>query len=320
MEPQLKQDPKCRIAAPRLEQSAPSQKDISVEMETQKLVPCNHCRKKHLKCNNKNPCTQCSKSKNDCVRVTKRYRFSKTKRLDASLGFSDDQTWIKTRNAKSLSFIDVGPQAAKGRKLVRQSREWEHDDDARTTQHDHRHSERATGSGDGGEWGEDNCMTEKGVLSSVREPSKGGAILCPNYEDLARHMSQNGKITTPTKPPASPPRELSTRSFSALPQTPYSNNALNLMRFPSHGWQQEVSSFNSPHTHVAYILPVDHYLTSPIDTALRSHAPSTALRGLPEGLTDDAYLQLQEACLMRHYVEALSPGVRLSQRELINIC
>ena len=51
--------------------------------------------------------------------------------------------------------------------------------------------------------------------------------------------------------------------------------------------------------------------TTPLATSL----PADPLHGLPEGCTEDAYLRLQEACLMRHFAEDLAHMFDITDRD-----
>lgn len=265
-----------------------------------------------MKCNNANPCTHCSRLQKDCVRAKKRYRFSKPKRLDASLGFSDDQTWVVTRNSGSLSFVDIDPQTAQGRKRARQSqaREPDVDVDADRPPNDHDEGCEATNAGNGNGMEEGNGMADADIEYSTPEPIQSTFIPPPSYESLARPASQTGNTSAPVEPHISLTPTLSAPSYSALSPNAQSDNTHSFMQAPSQGWRQQALSVPSPYWHGTHAMPVHHYAISPLDAVLQNSAPSTALRGLPEGFTDTSYLQLQEACLMRHYVEQLSPGVR----------
>lgn len=277
-------------------------------MDKKRLVPCNYCREKHLKCTDAIPCTHCSKLQKDCVRAKKRYRFSKTKRLDASLGFADDQTWVKTKNADNLSFIDVTPQRTRNRRAAGREREM-----ADISHSEQTESNDASGADNDHEEDEDEDMDDVGIDYAVpvpeSEPTQNLTIAPPSYESLARQTSRTNNANDHVEQTVVLTPALSAPSLSSLSPTAHAGNALALTRLPSHEWRQDVPVFASPHSRASHTVPVHHFATSPLDTALQNRVPSTALRGLPEGFTDEAYLQLREACLMRHFVENLSPWV-----------
>lgn len=280
-------------------------------METERLVPCNYCRQKHLKCDSADPCTHCSRLQKDCVRTKRRYRFSKPKRLDASLGFSDNQTWVMTRNSGNLSFIGIDPQTARGQKRTRQSQTQEPDVEAEAeadrSPNDHNGSHEAISTRG---MDEGNGTADAEVEVSMSGPSQSTLMPPPSYESLARQTPQVRNISAPVELQTSLTPTMSAPAYPDLSPIAHSDSPLDLMRALPQEWRQEDQSVAPSHWHGTHAMHVHHYAISPLDTVLQNRAPSTALRGLPGGFTDTAYLELQEACLIRHYVKHLSPGVR----------
>lgn len=274
-------------------------------MELERRVPCNYCREKHLKCNlDETPCAHCSKLGKDCIRARKRIRFSKNKRLDASLGFSEHQTWVQTRNADRLSFVDATPQSARREVSIPQRRETE----VETSGNDTADSSDLSGAyennsvdTDRGEEINDETVNSISVQEISMQP--------PNYESSTTYHLRSSQIDDNdnsghiTAPPLDAP------SFSPFSPGAQSESAAHLQRVTSIDWRSDGHAFTSPSALTPGALPIRNVAASPLDTALQSRAPSTALRGLPDGFSEDAYLQLQEACLMRHFAESLAPWV-----------
>lgn len=71
-------------------------------------------------------------------------------------------------------------------------------------------------------------------------------------------------------------------------------------------WRNTPKEFASP-------IAIHHSShTSPVTAATNRSNQSTALSGVPETMTDHSYLGLQEACLLRHFIEELAPWVWLT--------
>lgn len=275
-------------------------------METERQVPCNYCRDKHLKCNlDETPCTHCSKLGQECIRARKRIRFSKNKRLDASLGFSEHQTWVQTKNANRLAFVDATPHIARRETSVAQIDE----PAAAPTESDTADSNDVSGLYDNNEVNTDQSDLSNDVIVDDDVPVQSTSRQPPSYESLVGqgsrliHRNENAHLESITTPVLSAP------SFSSFSPSAQSDSAANLRRVASLEWRSDGHTFMSPNSLTPNTLPIRNFATSPLDTALQNRVPSTALRGLPNGFTEDAYLQLREACLMRHFVEVLAPWV-----------
>ncbi|RBR16396.1 hypothetical protein FVER53590_27532 [Fusarium verticillioides] len=77
--------------------------------------PCDQCREKHLKCDNETPCANCKKVSISCARA-KRFRIKKLITSENTFKFDPDQTWIETSNQKksnTISFVDETNSASR---------------------------------------------------------------------------------------------------------------------------------------------------------------------------------------------------------------
>lgn len=276
-------------------------------MEKQKSISCNYCRQKHLKCNAKTPCEHCKRNSQECIRVAKRYRFSKTKRSDARREFSDDQTWVATRNSDNLSFIDVMPQQPRTKKRSVCQQE----DSTETSGDDIVESSRAFIQGrDDDTWKDVDAIIEdnnddKG-LSTENESSTTAPPSLPRPEQQCPQLSYNNSPAQLQHPSI---HRANAQNFSTLSPAARSDSALQPTRLHSNQWRADSQLFVSPQAEAPASALFRRCATSPLDTALQSRVASTALRGLPDGITEDSFLQIQEACLMRHFVQNLAPWV-----------
>ncbi|KAF5625047.1 major facilitator superfamily transporter [Fusarium sp. NRRL 52700] len=77
--------------------------------------PCDQCREKHLKCDNENPCANCKKVSITCARARK-FRIKKLVTSENTFKFDPNQTWIETSNQKKsniISFVDETNSASR---------------------------------------------------------------------------------------------------------------------------------------------------------------------------------------------------------------
>ncbi|KAF5530987.1 major facilitator superfamily transporter [Fusarium mexicanum] len=77
--------------------------------------PCDQCREKHLKCDNETPCANCKKISISCARA-KKFRIKKLITSENTFKFDPNQTWIETSNQKksnAISFVDETNSASR---------------------------------------------------------------------------------------------------------------------------------------------------------------------------------------------------------------
>lgn len=297
--------------------------------------------------NGENPCANCVKAQKSCVRSRKGYRFSKNVRHKLNLGFSADQQWVETRNPGTLlytldaklsicgikfglhklgrlSYIDVTTQVQRGEKPTPPK----HDDTTVAAQGGPQetnseavpslnNSEQSSDVVEDNEDDEDNLQVEDTAMSPPPLPTSarpGPAISSvmspPSFDMLARQTSHHSHsslpldrshlIQTPT---------IGAPSFSPVSPSTLSDGALPMNRLVQHRWSGDSMSFTNTVLHTAGNIHITDAAVTPVTSIHQSPGSASALRGLPEGFSDEACLHLREACLLRHFTKNLAPWV-----------
>ncbi|KAL0932700.1 MFS monosaccharide transporter [Colletotrichum truncatum] len=73
----------------------------------ERIVPCEKCREKHIKCDGETPCSSCKKAEDRCVRVDKRFRFKRMVASKKKYSFNADQPWLHTNTSTGKITSDL---------------------------------------------------------------------------------------------------------------------------------------------------------------------------------------------------------------------
>lgn len=252
---------------------------LQASMDKQRVESCQYCREKHIKCNGKEPCQNCSKIGRRCFRNKKGYRFGKSTKFKSNLGFSSDQTWMQTDHIDDSSYVDLTDEVARA-----------------SGEQKHPASE------------EDN-----GLSVEPHEPQTSRTVLPRPLDPLLEASQQQGRDNdqhgSSVMMDVLPDADISTpNEFTYSDHLP-SAAARQYHVSPVAPSSQAHGSVTTPRCHfdTAEILDLAPELSSPI--TLASPIQHDPLHGPPVASNEAAYLGLQEACLLRHFADNLAPWV-----------
>ncbi|KAI1014607.1 hypothetical protein LB503_004097 [Fusarium chuoi] len=252
--------------------------------------PCDQCREKHLKCDNKTPCANCKKASIGCARA-KRFRIKKLITTENTFKFDPNQTWIDTSNqsqsekSNAISFVDETNSASRH---------------SRTTAAESPSSENGSHS--------ESLDFAASVLQmlSKRYPQISGRHEASVTEELpdeppeafaTSHTHEDGGFSTS--------QDLSQLSLTSSPsgQSNLATNHYGTASLPvfSTQWQH-----SSPENDTGKY-PTD---TLPSMMDLELHNPTSLLSA-----NSSQPLSLEEACLLRCFVEKLARAFDTTDRD-----
>lgn len=200
-----------------------------------------------------------------------------------------------------LSYIDVTAKVARGKKATSQlagSRASDENHPETALQHQ---TQTITSSeeDDGGDETDDMVVDLPTRPTQIVEP--------PSYDSLVKerthsHLEPCVSADQVSSPPNNPVR-------IHISPTARSESAVDTRRFLSDEWSGGNTQFQSPTSFSVGTVPTHADNITQLNVVMPSQMQSNALRGLPEGYNEDAYLNLREACLLRHFVQNLAPWV-----------
>ncbi|KAL9568994.1 hypothetical protein ACKAV7_006861 [Fusarium commune] len=273
--------------------------------------PCDQCRDKHLKCDKETPCANCKKASINCARA-KKFRIKKLITTENTFKFDPNQTWIDTskqEKSNKISFVDETSSAS-------------------------RHSRTATTTESPSS--EDGPPSESldFAASVLRSLSKGSQVL-PDVEEaplvqalsgespdvfeasrshedggfsVPRDLSQLSISASPTARPSLSANHFGSPSFPVLStQWQHSSPDQDARMYLNHGGTGKGSprgtgTYNDNHLYRADTLP------SIMDLEL--HNPTSLLSA-----NSSQSLSLEEACLVRCFVEKLARAFDTTDRD-----
>ncbi|KAK6823050.1 hypothetical protein RU639_005811 [Aspergillus parasiticus] len=227
---------------------------------------CRRCKDRHLRCDGDSPCKSCRQASSKCDRSAKNFKFRHEPIPKRRFHFSSDQKWVGLPRKGRLHYVHVNPD---GRQ--------ESDDDD-----------------------DDDDDTEESL------PDAAGFNASPSPSSMIWRKGQK---------PHSLPATTSTN-------TSHAHHGEGLGQSHQHSRHYSISSFNavagssepSPQSASYYAQTSAHdCLSQPTDQpsnafpAERDHYRLGPLKGVPETFSDASYTSdLQEACLIRYFVERLA--------------
>ncbi|KAK1672343.1 hypothetical protein BDP55DRAFT_673624 [Colletotrichum godetiae] len=252
--------------------------------------PCARCKERHEKCDDQQPrCSRCEKRNVECFRPERRPSFRQGSTANYDGAFSREQRWVNSR-PRAFRFDSRAPNSTPA---TTEEKEISND-----TPSSHAQSLPDTG------------VAVRNVLHETGRPlSEAPALVNPDggVEDI------QPPIPTPTKRRRTEPAlQDGDHFFSASPAgsgasgaSPWSNTALSTGRVRL---REDEASMHSPH---AVPQSVDHFSPS----AGSYHATNqdhNLVGSIPDAQPSEG---IQEACLLRYFVEELSQWFDLCDEE-----
>lgn len=246
-------------------------------MDKHRIESCQYCRDKHIKCNGKDPCQNCSKLGRRCFRNKKGYRFGKSTKFKSDLGFSSNQTWMQTDHIDDSSYVDLTDEVSRASGKQKQS------------------------------------ASNKNRDPSVDQPEPQTSSTAPSRTlgptpNASQQQGGDDEESTDVMD-ILPDTEISTPKGTASSGNLLSPSVLQYHVSPAAGTTRTYGSAMTPRHAFDTAEILDHApdLSSPI--TLASPIQHDPLHGLPVASNEAAYLGLQESCLLRHFTNNLAPWV-----------
>lgn len=143
------------------------------------------------------------------------------------------------------------------------------------------------------------------LVSAVQPPSK--------HDRLTSQPSRHSQTSIAVEPPFLVQTPIfGAPSFSPVSPTAHSDSAINIHGLSHNRWQEETLSFATSRSQDVGSFQVNGTGMLALTSTLQSPGSASALRGLPEGFSDEACLHLREACLLRHFANNLAPWVSIA--------
>ncbi|KAF5966535.1 ARCA-like protein [Fusarium bulbicola] len=270
--------------------------------------PCDQCREKHLKCDNETPCANCKKTSISCARA-KKFRIKKLITSENTFKFDPNQTWIDTSNQKksnAISFVDETNSASRhSRPAAAESPSSENGSPSESL--DFAASVLQTLSKGNPQTPEEHETSLGAGVLSEEPPNAFGTS--QSHEDGGFSSSQDLSQLSLTSSP-SRQSNITTNHYGAVPLPGFSTQwqqsspeevAATYVNPRGTGEQSPFGGYNSQ------LYPAD---TLPSMMDLELHNPTSLLSP-----NSSQPLSLEEACLLRCFVEKLARAFDTTDRD-----
>lgn len=209
-----------------------------------------------------------------------------------------------------LAYIDVTAHITQGKRTALDGPERVVDVEAGLNDAEHVHGHNTIGShssddDEAGNVSEPANTYSLDLAQTAAPPTYDSLIEEDSHTTLVSMADNDNQTYTQSTMPAQ----------SHVSPTARSDSAVHTNRPPPTPWRESSTSFRSPGCYSTGAISRPNDSVTPLSAALSLRVQSTALRGLPEGYSDEAYLELREACLFRHFVKNLAPWVRFPSLE-----